>query len=493
MKTGMQAPNAMNMDNIAESYLSKYGQYVDIFESKCMKARAGIQVSSADVVAFGQTLDMWESYHEFCESNGTLAQLGPMPKIALDVVAAVQTKNILPLIGSMQPIDEMRGTVYAKKLVAVKGMDNQLGGMGDVAKGQTLNSHMNGDRTFDPAFGGGRKFFTATHPAATTASGAKQYSINIGMHLLPECVKFEMVDAANSLKYVFMDDGQGSLLGNAGNSGTVNYDTGAIVLNFSTAPTDGLKITGQVDINVEAEPDMVTIGTGYDPIGIEAEFFGLKTEDGLLSNFSFSKRWGKSSADEQAQDLANELTNTMNAAGLARLIASFGGGAQNTATYNRTPDQGVSIAEHKLSFVDSAAMAEGNLSKRAGRGVINRYICGTTGAATLKAMPGFVAAEGGAMTQVGLYGTLDGIPVIRVTDAVANQNRVAGTDDDVYGIYMGAGAFDAPLVVSTYLPIFVTGTINFSNNPMKSHRAIGTMTGLKAVMDRYVTRITLAK
>lgn len=483
-----------SLDLIAEAYLGKYKGYVDIFESNCQKAKAGINVSSADIVAYGKVLDMWESYHDFCESNGTLAQLGPMPKIALDVIAAVQTKNILPLISSTQPIDEMQGIVYAKKLVAVKGMDGAGAGMGGVAQGETLNSHMNGDRVYDAQFGASRRQFTASAPLATTAGGAQEYTVNLGVHLLPELVKLQLSDSTTSKKYVWMDDGQGTLLGNLGNHGTVDYDTGEITLHFTdSVPTDGTHVVGTVDINVEAEPDMVTIGTGYDPISISAEFFGLKTETGLLNNFSFAKRWGRSSADEQAQDLANELTNTMNTAGLARLLSAWNGADANSASYSRTPPDAISVAEHKLSFVDTTAKAEGNLSRRAGRGVINRYIAGTTGAATLKAMPGFVAAAGGSMQQVGLYGTLDGIPVLRVTDEIANMHRSEGTDDDVFGIYMGAGAFDTPLVNAPYLPIFVTGTMNFSNNPMKQHQGIGTMIGLKAVMDRYVTRIQLKK
>ncbi len=495
MKTHNGQPDTQSMDLIAEHYLAKYKGYVDIFESKNAKARAGVNVSSADIVAFGMQLDQWNAYRDFCESNGTLGELGPMPKIALDVVAAVQTKNILPLISSTQPIDEMQGIVYAKKLVAVKGADTKTGMMGGVTQGQTLNSSLNGDRVADPYFGGSRQFFTAAAPFVTTASSTATYTKNIGMHLLPETVRLELVDTAKNIKFVWMDDGQGELLGNQGNWGTVDYDTGAITINFDDAhlPTDGIKVTGSCDVNVEAEPDMVTIGTGYDPVPISAEFFGLKTESGLLNNFSFSKRWGRSSSDEQAQDLANELTNTLNAAGLHRLISSFAGGANNTATYNRTPPSGISVAEHKLSFVDTAAKAEGNLSRFAGRGVINRYIAGSTGAATLRAMPGFVAAAGGAMQQIGLYGTLDGIPVIRVTDEIANINRTSSEYDDVYGVYMGAGAFDTPLAVAPYLPIFVTGTMNFSANPLISHRAIGTMVGIKTVMDRYLTKIALNK
>jgi hypothetical protein len=40
----------------------------------------------------------------------------------------------------------------------------------------------------------------------------------------------------------FSDDGAGTLTGDAGGSGTINYTTGALSVTFNTAPTDGLDI-----------------------------------------------------------------------------------------------------------------------------------------------------------------------------------------------------------------------------------------------------------
>ncbi|CAH9015125.1 major capsid protein [Vibrio phage 150E35-1] len=489
MKTTFGAINESNVDNIAEHYLGKYKSYVEVYESHCTKAKAGIAVTAADVAGFGKSLDIWEGYVDFCESNGTMGELGPMPNIALDVIAAVQTKNVLPLISSNQPIDEMQGTVYAKVLRAVKGTGGagSTGGMGGVTPGEVLNDVRNGDRVHDPLFGAGRIQYTNTSPFANTVSGTDTYTVNIGRHLLPGTLKLK-VDVAPMGSCVFMDDGDGNILGNQSKGGSVNYDTGEVTIVFAQEPTAVAPIVGTLDVNVEAEPDMVTIGTGYEGIPIHAEFFGLKSESGLLQNFSFSKRWGKSGEDEQANDLADELTNTINAAGIQRLVMADS--TPTPAVFNRTAPTGVSVAEHKLSFVNTFATAEKNLAVRAGRGTINRIIAGMSGAATLRAMPDFEPVAGASMQQVGLYGYLGGIPVIRGTDAIVNAGAT-GTTDQLFGIYMGSGAFDAPLVAAPYLPIFVTSTMPVTDNPLRSQRAIGTMMGLKSVMDRYVTKINL--
>lgn len=474
--------NESYFEREAEAMLKKYPEYVNVFESHCQKAKAGVPLTTHDIAVFGRQLDIWEQYHNFCESNGTLGELGTMPNIALDVIAAVQTQNILPLISSSQTIDELQGTVYAKQLTVVKGANSNGTGLNGVANGAVLNDTLNGNRIHNPGFGGGRLVYTDAAPLFTTAGAAASYNVTLNANVLPGTLHLTMTDGGNVTK--IMDDGEGQILSTRGVSGTINYGTGAIVLNFDTPLANGVKAVGYIDVNVEQEPNMVTVATGYKGIPITAEFFGLKTEAGLLSNFAFSKRWGRSADDEQAQDLTNELVNTMNAAGIARIVAASAGTAGTVAKWVYTPPSGVSVTEHKLSFIDTLAEAESNLSKLAGRGVVNRMLAGRAAAARLRAMPDFEPVAGGAQSQVGLYGYLGGIPVIRGVDSVI-------PDDDVKGLYMGTSAYDAPMVNATYLPVFVTSTLQAGENPLRNQRAVGTMVGLKVVVDRYITNMQI--
>lgn len=466
--------NESVVEREADMYLAKYANYVNVYESHCQKSRAGVAITTHDIADFGRKLDIWEQYHAFCEANGTLGELGTMPNIALDVIAAVQTQNILPLISSSQTIDELQGTVYAKRLSTVRGANANGTGTGGVANGTILNSTLNGERQHNPAFGGGRLVYTADKPFFVAAGTATSYSVSLQTSVLPGTLHLTIDDSGTVTK--IMDDGEGQLLSTRGARGTIDYATGAVVVEFDAALTVGVKAVGYIDVNVEQEPDMVTIATGYEGIPITAEFFGLKTEAGLLSNFAFSKRWGRSAEDEQAQDLTNELVNTINAAGIARIVAATSG---PVAVWKKTAPSGVSVSEHKLSFVDTLAEAESNLSLRAGRGVVNRLLAGRTAAATLRAMPDFIPVAGGAMSQVGLYGYLGGIPVIRGT-----ADNIA--DNSMKGLYMGASAYDAPMVNATYLPVFVTSTLQAGQNPLRNQRAVGTMIGLKTVVDRYI-------
>jgi len=57
----------------------------------------------------------------------------------------------------------------------------------------------------------------------------------------------------------FSDNGDGTLTGDAGGSGTVNYNTGAVSVTFNTAPANGAGITANYEYNIKYT--YVAIGT----------------------------------------------------------------------------------------------------------------------------------------------------------------------------------------------------------------------------------------
>lgn len=48
----------------------------------------------------------------------------------------------------------------------------------------------------------------------------------------------------------FTDNGEGVLVGNAGGTGAINYETGAFVLNFAVAPVDGVDVRAMYEVDV---------------------------------------------------------------------------------------------------------------------------------------------------------------------------------------------------------------------------------------------------
>lgn len=466
----------------AELAYKNYPDQIDVFESSCMKSVAGVPVTPHDIATVGERLKRWDDYTDFCESQGSLADLGPMLNYGLDLIAAVNTQNVLPLIASQQTLDDLQGTVYVKKIQRVNA---------DGSLGTDLRDVTTGSAVYDSTHGAGRTFYSESNPLVTSDGTNQNYTINYGKTILPQTVRLTAKHPTAGT-WKLMDDGQGNVMGSlidvAGTpvslTGTVDYASGVIVLEWSSVMAAGITVIGQIDNNIEAEDNMVTITSGLVGIPVLAEFFGLKSESGLLADFAFSRRFGRSGADEQAQDLMGELVTTMNSAGIQRIAEAFPlNGA--TANWSLTPSTGVSSADHKLSFIDTLSEAEMNLSTQAGRGTVNRMIAGRNAAAVLRGMPQWESvAGGGANHQIGLYGYFDGIPVIRGVDSLLPS-------DSIFGLYMGTTAFDAPMVVADYLPIFATSTLPVSSNPLRSMKGVATLTAIKSVLPSYITKIEM--
>ncbi|QPB08505.1 major capsid protein [Vibrio phage Va2] len=468
----------------AEMAQKKYPEYVEIFENNCQKTKAGVAITSHDIAEFGSQLDTFNSYVDFCEANGTMAELGPMPNIALDVIATVQTKSILPLITSQQSIGELQGTVYCKEVRVISGTNSSNAGMGGLNSGDLLDG-VAMERKFNADLGSA-VISGKGQIAAESTSVAGFLTLNA--NCLPGTIRGEIYDADGARKFVVQDDDQGNLMVSGAASAAwadeakAYKDGGVLNISIPAVPLgETWSFVSSIRVNIEAEPNMVTISSDYVGKPIMAEFFGLKSESGLLRNYAFQKRWGRIGEDEQANDLANELTTVLNSAGISRMDAACPTVSTSQPEWSTTPNSGVSVADHKLSFVDFIAKMEEQLSSQSGKGIINRWVVGKKAATYMRTLPTFVAAPTAANQVVGLYGYLDGIPVIR---------GIAGliADNDVIGVFMGTGAFDAPMVHAPYLPIFVTSTLPVTENPLRNQKGIATMCGLKAMLPQYTVR-----
>ena len=476
-----QAINESKFEQMADDYEKKYGDYLSIYESKCQKAKAGLSVTTQDLATFGSMLERWDSYVDFCEANGTMAELGPMPNIALDIISTVQTKSILPLISSNQPIDEMQGTVYCKEVRLVGGTNDSGAGMGGLNKGDLLDQAA-GPRRYDPNLGNGKIVNQGKVPAGAAADTVL---MTLNATCMPGTLKGEV--KFDDKNFLIMDDDRGNMMASGGlqvgwkDSSKAYSRDGQIIAKLPVVAKEGT-FSMVLNVNIEAEPNMVTISSDYVGKPIAAEFFGLKSESGLLRNYAFQKRWGRVGEDEQAQDLANELNNVLNSAGVDRLYKACPTIAQKVVVWNAKPADGISVADHKLGFIDVIAQAESVMADQAGRGTINRWVAGQKAATYLRGLPTFVAAPAAADQVVGLYGYLDGVPVIRGIAALMD-------DTEMVGVYMGTGAFDAPMVHAPYLPIFVTSTLPVTDNPLRNQRGIATMAGLKAMLPQYTVKV----
>jgi len=86
----------------ADYYKEKYGDYIEVLEASPMSKIVGF--TEFDVYALGEQLETFENYKRFAEDNGIANELGTLPQIALDVIAASYATSIVPMVASVQPM-----------------------------------------------------------------------------------------------------------------------------------------------------------------------------------------------------------------------------------------------------------------------------------------------------------------------------------------------------------------------------------------------------
>lgn len=452
-------------DDLANQYLDKYPEQLSAYESGSIVTRCNESLSPFEMIAVGQTLDQYNNYQRYVnESFGGLGQLGVIPQVALDVITAAQANSILPLLASTQPMPEEHGIVYYKQIQA--GQDGH-----GYSKGDVMTSPLQRNNLGDGTLGMNRRQVTI----GTGDGTAKSFAADLGATgIRPFTVFINIPGVGNG-----QDDGTGNILG-FGFEGTINYVTGHATVTTDAAVASGVQVAARFDVDVDKMDSLDKIQAGLISKDIRAEIWTLAADIGTFANFAFSNRFGRSAEDEVAADLATAITNVLNTRAVQLIMQN----AVGASTWYKVPVSGISYAEHKLTFIDGIAAAESVLHTNAGVGTAARFLAGRAAAATLRGMPEFQKAPVDAATSIGLYGFYDGIPVIRATGVVA--------DNDMYLIANPDGYFNSPLAYAPFMPLMTTDTIQNPNNPFRGTKAAGVWAGMTSINGNLATKLTLS-
>jgi len=194
-----------------------------------------------------------------------------------------------------------------------------------------------------------------------------------------------------------------------------------------------------------------------------------------------SKRFGINVEETIARDLTTELTTEV----ASNVVMQAYLNAVGEIHWDKTAPDGISYTEHKLTFFDALAEAESQILTNAGRsGGQTALVVGVKASAILRTLPGFKpAGELNAVLGTHFFGTLDGKPVIR---------SMVIPDDVILLISKGSNMFDASLVYSPYLPLFVTNTADgIDHNPLKSQKGVALQAGIVAPVPTLITKLVI--
>ena len=451
------------------TYEKKYKKYFDIFEKKSLKTKAGLPIKEDDIYALGKQLEKFEEWVAFKESNASADDLGILPKVGLDVIAASNATSVIPLIAGVQPIEERKGLVWFKNIVAMNSR-------GNIQANQTLLDARKG------RIGLADSYATETITDEVVATGdGKATEFNVIVKYAPMRLRYTKITVDGQPETVLVDDGEGHLIGTGG-KGTISYEDGKLSITFDNAPADGANIKVSYATNLEELAELQTINTEYDSVEVTARTYALRTEIGLFKSYEMSRRFNVDVEEMLARDLVTELTTQLSTSTVRALYVKT---PDSGITWDKNAPQGVSFMEHLLSFSAVLADAENRILAQAGRlGEQVVYIVGHKASSIFKMLPGFKpATDVKATLGTHLFGYYEGKPIVR---------SLAIPDDEVIIETRGSDNYDSPVIYAPYMPLFVTDTFHgMDHNPLNSQKAAAAMVGIKATIPTLATKFKI--
>ena len=470
-------------DQKAEEYFKRYRKQIESLESDSVLKEVNGAISSHDIAALGQQLESWDDYVAMCEETGSVSNLGTIPNIAHDVITVAYGTSPISTIASVQPIEEEHGMVYFKEVSTVKARGNVAAGA-VIARSDGVPDEYPGTEGDGP-FAGDR----IVGGTATTTASDQSYTINVPVHSHPlrpfkTTVIANLDGQASTVADVWTwrdIDGDGTMMSAQGGTATINYATGVITVNFpaGTITVAGDTITAWVSTDFEGQDDIPTINMKLVSKAVRARVFALRNTVGLAQAYAMKKRFGMQAEEDLATDLVAEInTEIMHA-----LIATLKANAKSSTTWGRTPGDGISFLEHKQTFKDALATAESQMLKNAGRGMISTMISGRKACEVIGTLPGFNKISNGSTIGTHIYGTLNGVTVVRTP-----HNQVL-EDNTVLCVYKGATPFEAAAVYSPYMPLVVTDTLPTGVNPLVNQKAAAVWAAIESLVPNFATTL----
>lgn len=472
-----------------ERFQKRFARQYEMF-SKSPKAKIR-SLTEMDYYHLGLSLNSWLGFKKFCEADGTVAQLGTLPSVALDVITLNAGINPIGEIASIQPMDNRHGLVYYRDFVA---QNNR----GNVGSGQKILSTLSAPDVFPNGYAAattrGAHFLTGdpiTSGTTSTMLGTSDfpnpvdpYSVNLYGSIVISGNTFSFGRSGNTIT-------AGAAMKPNPNDGTFsqtqtvngvtvtcygicNFLTGQATLSFTTAPTGQCDFYADFDTLPEGGTDIQKAILQLQTKEIWARFYSLKSTIGMQEAYQLKKQFNMVAEDEIAKDLTKAVNDEIMNQAVAILLSNVPAGA--AVTWNRQPVAGVDYLSHKLTLRDSMADTNALIVKQAGRGSISSWIVGRRIAAVMETLPGFTKVFDDQSFGAHIYGTLDGATVVRVP----YQNVL--DDLTAIGIGKGSNPYDAPMVYAPYMPLVMTNLLPVANNPLQSQRAVAVWAGLESLV-----------
>jgi len=375
--------------------------------------------------------------------DGTTISQAPYPVPAVSLVTYQYEKSVIPFLAHQFDLKGNRGMIYFQKIEA-KNAKGNIAAKDLLGKADEMGKH-------NVAFVGTRAVNYAPEDATNwpaIATGTTAYTLKTGVKLQPGSVAISIPGVKGTLVDVALVDAKKAgahqmlCVGGDFGTGTVNYETGDIVVTLAQAPDADLLGTRFVanfarDIEEVDTTNMAEIEIELVSKQLVAENFSVKTHTNLyqeaLAKAIFGIQWNTVVDDALAalynKEIANKITSEIRAKidganiathdisnGIIDATNNLGG---NNALFNV---QFISVVMGKLKKLIQAST--GLALTRLTTLVVNVDVL-----PVLEALPKYKQAENQFEDNMGgmvLIGTYDGIPVLCGYDPIVESGEIIG-------------------------------------------------------------------
>lgn len=384
------------------------------------------------------TATLLENTYQYCnrmDETTRVVNLGSFVDYGFDVISATVPNLIAHDILSVQPMNAKHGAIFYLQYLYGNNKGAAVAGnaMNNPFTGQDGNFHFSDDKIFGESAGIG--------DGSTT-------TVSVTLGYVPVRKNSVTVTAGT---IIATDDGAGALSG-TGVSGTINYETGAISLTYTTAPA----IDTAILVDYRYDMDLTTVGfsqVDLDLQSISLEAFPRKLRARWLldAGFELQKMKGIDAESELVVAMSSEIKFEIDGEllqELYRLAAHTG----FTWDCQLPAGSAISYIEYKRTIIDLFTEMSNKIFTSTKRVGANFIVAGVNVCSIIETLPEFDGIELGSTTINGPHyiGTLQNKWKIYKNPFYGENNFVMG--------YKGASYLDAGYVYAPYMPLYATPT-----------------------------------
>jgi len=273
------------------------------------------------------------------------------------------------------------------------------------------------------------------------------------------------------------DNGNGLITGTGIDSGTIDYTTGAVAIDYTTAPDNPSEIWCTYRYVSEGNTQRPELDIILTSAVVLAETQSLVTNWSVESEQDFRAVHGIDAQVTLMSEIAENIRFEIDRE-IVNDLWTLSGPAVDV-TWDYTPPTGIDFYRHQLTFVNALVQASNVIFQRTrGKGRGNWMVCGTNVSTVIEVLPQFVSADYGDAEGVVYIGQLGSLKIYK--------DPWFETDYALMG-YKGSTWLRAGYVYAPYVPLWRTPIVTLTD----IKRRVGMMTryGKKTINDKYYVKI----